>query len=239
MPKFFIFDRFNCLFLFHHEKILIIIFTSKGSEKKEDKFVINFEINIVPYYSKATKIYFCRMKSKTLLIFMIFFQQISCYGQEISFLNKFHFPITDTVAHKPHYYQEVFSHSDSVITKVYTLDKILVKEEIHFLDNDKKEEYRTIVEYDSIGNVEARRKNDRKANSEYSVLFYPNGQLRSRHHYVNHEAVLEEYFDENGKPVKKPDEVYPSPNGGMKGWNKYLAKNLSYPKEARRKRQKE
>src|SRR5690606_37259845 len=64
---------------------------------------------------------------------------------------------------------------------------------------------------------------------------YPKGQLKSRHHYTNGEPALEEYFDENGLPAKKPHEVYPSPSGGLEGWNRYLAKNLAYPKAAQRK----
>src|SRR5690606_10477615 len=56
-------------------------------------------------------------------------------------------------------------------------------------------------------------------------------------HYVNRELLVEEHFDEHGNPVKKPDEVMPSPNGGMKGWNKYLAKSSNYPKEASKRRQ--
>ena len=176
------------------------------------------------------------MKIQIPLLLVALFQQISCYSQETTFLNRFHYPVKDTVAHKPSFYQVINPYSDSTIVKLYNLEKILLKEEVYFLEKGK-EIYRKILEYDSIGNIVHHTKIDRKTNSENSVSYYPNGQLKSRHHYVNHEAVLEEYFDENGKPVKKPDEVLPSPNGGMKGWNKYLAKNLTYPKEARKKRQ--
>src|SRR5690606_18258455 len=49
--------------------------------------------------------------------------------------------------------------------------------------------------------------------------------------------LLEEYFDENGNPINKPKEEMPSPKGGLKGWNQYLANNMVYPKVARRKGQ--
>lgn len=175
------------------------------------------------------------MKSKRLLLLVAILQQITCYSQETTFLNKFHYPVKDTVAHKPCFYQEIYPHADSTIVKLYNLEKILLKEEVLFLEKGKKETYRTIHEYDSVGNMVSQAKINRKTNTEYSVSYYPNGQLKSRHHYINREPVLEEYFDENGLPAKKPHEVYPAPSGGMEGWNRYLAKNLTYPKAAHRK----
>ena len=172
-----------------------------------------------------------------LLILVIFFQQVSCYAQEKSFLNRFHFPVIDTAIYKPHFYQEVFSYPDSTVTKLYTLDRSLVKEEVQLLDKEQTGIYKTYLEYDSLGNITGGGEQDRYANTEYYVSYYPDGQLKSRHQYVNDSPSMEEYFDENGDPINKPDEVYPSPKGGMKGWNRYLARNMVYPKLARRNRE--
>ncbi len=184
------------------------------------------------------KIFTVRIRS--LLFFSISLLPITCFGQETSFLNRFHFPVKDTLAHKPCFYQDMFTYPDSTIIKVYTLDKLLLKEEVHLLDIEKKEIFRIILEYDSLGNVVGRREKDSRTNTEYSMGFYPDGQLKTRYHYFNQIQISEEYFDVKGKSVNKPeysDEELPSPKGGLKGWNLYLANNMVYPNVAKRKKQ--
>jgi|SRR5690554_5070914 len=173
---------------------------------------------------------------KTCIHSIIYLLTLTCFGQETSFLNKFQFSIKDTVAHQACYYQNKFSYPDSTLVKVYTLDSLLVKEEVHLL-NEKKEIYRRVFEYDSLGNVKSFREKDMIANTEYFVGFHPDGQLKSRHHYFNNIRLSEEYFDSNGNAIDKSDEELPAPKGGMTAWNQYLANNLHYPRVARRKGQ--
>lgn len=173
----------------------------------------------------------------SILFWVFYLMAITCFGQEKIFLNKYNFPIKDTVAYKPHYYQEVFSYLDSTNSKTYNLDHLLLKEEARILGKRNKEIFRTTLDYDSTGNMVARQEWDMVKNSQYSTGFYPDGKLKSRHHYANRELVLEEYYDDMGNPTGKSYEEMPSPMGGIDGWNQYLASNMVYPKQARKKGQ--
>jgi TonB family protein len=67
----------------------------------------------------------------------------------------------------------------------------------------------------------------------HTKTFHKNGELESKSLSRGNLLVHESHFDSLENAVKPPEVTFPSPKGGMDGWNKYLASELRYPQVAR------
>ncbi|MEX2567783.1 MAG: energy transducer TonB [Cyclobacteriaceae bacterium] len=158
------------------------------------------------------------------------------HAQGFSYLNKFRYPISDTSRYQPKYYQQSFENQDSLVVGIYTLDHNISGKKIIYFDKDKKETMRKEFFYDSLGSVEIYREKGFDLEYEFTIGFYPNGILKSRKVSKAGKEVKAEFFDELGNPTDPPNGAIPFPYGGQEGWNKYLAKNLKFPLNARSRR---
>ncbi|KEO75285.1 energy transducer TonB [Anditalea andensis] len=154
-------------------------------------------------------------------------------AQEIIYLNKYKVPIKDVKAYEPVYFKVTTEDYGKSVAKTYCMDSTLIHEK-HTLKSAVDKEV-TVYDADYYGTGNIRRLLELvDDNKTFVQEYYENETLKSKKLLLSEEVIEEAYFDEEGKSRSKIEEEQPVPFGGMEGWNKYLAKNLKYPKEARK-----
>jgi 5S rRNA maturation endonuclease (ribonuclease M5) len=178
------------------------------------------------------QIQLCMFRFLSVLIFVLSFSNLS--AQEVAFLNKYKVPIQDVNAYEPVYFKITSQEQGKSVAKTFCMDSTLIHEKHTIKSVGDKE----LVLYDAdyYGNGSLRSLKESVDEKKVFIQeYYENEKVKSKRLLLGEEVLEESYFDEEGSPRSKIEEEHPEPFGGMEGWNKYLVKNLKYPKEARKK----
>ncbi|HSJ68866.1 MAG TPA: energy transducer TonB [Anditalea sp.] len=92
--------------------------------------------------------------------------------------------------------------------------------------------------YDEYENViERHQLTDMNNHIRYSAYLNKDQQIIRQEQWKNGILSFRSYVDPITKVTKTDEIIYPGPIGGFDVWNKYLAQNLRYPKEAKQNKQ--
>lgn len=171
---------------------------------------------------------------KVLVLALTLLQSKTAHAQELAFLNKFYFPISDTTKFQPKFYQQSLDRRDSLIVGIYTMDHMLAMRKVVYYDKDKKEISRKEFHYDSLERLERFIEFNKAMDYENRVEFYPEGRVKSKRLSRDGQNLKIECFDEMGNFESCPIEATPIPYKGAKGWYSYLMSSLRFPEKARR-----
>lgn len=157
-------------------------------------------------------------------------------AQELIYLNKYKVPIKDVNAYEPVYFKLTTDESGKSVAKTYCMDSSLIHEK-HTIKTGKNTEL-VLYDADYYGNGSLRNLEESVDNKKVSIQeYYENAKLKSKKLILGEEVLEEAYFDEEGNNRSKIEVEHPEPFGGIGAWNQFLARNLKYPKEARKKRE--
>jgi len=92
---------------------------------------------------------------KVLVLVLSLLQSKTTHAEELTFLNKFYFPISDIAKFQLKFYQQSSDRQDSLIVGIYTMDHMLAMRKVVYYDKDKEEISRKEFHYDSLERLES------------------------------------------------------------------------------------
>lgn len=175
------------------------------------------------------------MKSFFSLAILMFSFVFVSQGQEMIYLNKFKKQIYDTKKYEPQFYLIQENGGErTLVEKVFTMEKIMVEENIFSKDSLGNIIRALKKGYTEEGILEFIEQENINSAVKVRTEYFESGNIKSLTKTKDKEVIEETHYDESGNQV--PASIFESPMAwkGLEGWNEFLGKNLIYPIDARR-----